>query len=684
VIGDFNQDGHLDIATANDDANSVSALLGDGKGAFAERTDHATGRYPVGIAIGDFNRDGDRDLVTANFEDDSVSVLIGKGDGTFESAMHYPVADGPAAVAVDDFDGDGIEDIATANRSAGTVSILYGSDKGTFVTKVDYAAGSFPTQLLTGDFNQDGNRDLITNGGPSTANVLLGAGSGTFIAASPIPSDAGVSASRLALGDLNRDGKQDLIVATPNGRYSSGTLGVLFGIGDGSFLSMAEYGPGAARVVASGDLNRDGNADLVYSGGGQTLSILSIDADGSPAEESTYPTPAPPEQVVIGDFNDDNLPDVATLDQWGIYILIERVTGGLDYPSSEPVSSTPQNLSLSDLDGDGHLDLALLLYDLSTATASVSVQLGRGNGAFASSSEFPTRYGEDLIEAGDLDGNGTADLVTASGSESGVSVLWDATNTGYSSQMVYATEARADFLALGDLNHDGRQDILVASADYLPAAYSLNVLLNQGNGIFTSTAHHEAASWWTLALADVNHDGNLDLVQTSGEQNGLAVRLGLGDGTFATPTQATASNGSVANDGAVVGDLDGDGNLDLVSPDMSTTYLDVLLGAGDGTFRALAPQLIAENYGPGKLALGDLNGDGKLDVVSNGLVPWVGYQIVVMLGSGDGTFTCATASLVGAGQERFGLGDVNGDSRPDLVVPYSDSKSFTVLLNRPL
>jgi hypothetical protein len=266
-----------------------------------------------------------------------------------------------------------------------------------------------------------------------------------------------------------------------------------------------------------------------------------------------------------------------------------------------------------------------------------------------------------------------------------VSVLWNAGDASYPSLTDYATATSSDFLALGDLDNNGTLDIVAASGTIFSPDSSVTVLLNQGQRNFVSNVSYDAVALGKLALADLNHDGNLDLVQSDGQQYRLAVRLGLGDGTFGPTLQSATNNGGISMYNAVLGDLNGDGNLDLVSPDTCAPFLDVMLGVGDGTFVAVTPQAIAQNFGLGRLALGDLNGDGVLDLVSDNLVEWVGYQMLVMLGAGDGTFTCATASLAsGADDEFFALGDVNGDKRLDLVVPNLDSESFTVLLNQPL
>jgi hypothetical protein len=126
VAGDFNGDGRLDLAVANNFSNSVAVLLGNGDGTFAPPVDYGVPNGPTSVAIGDFNGDGRPDLtVTAG---DAVSILLGNGDGTFSvAATSFVVGDIgsiPAWVAVGDFNGDGRPDLAVANMLSSNVSIL--------------------------------------------------------------------------------------------------------------------------------------------------------------------------------------------------------------------------------------------------------------------------------------------------------------------------------------------------------------------------------------------------------------------------------------------------------------------------------------------------------------------------------------------------------------------------------
>ncbi len=142
AIGDFNGDGHPDLAVPNLSDRTVSVLLGKGDGTFGAQTTYPVGPSPQDVAIGDFNGDGHPDLAAPNFSDGTVSVLLGKGDGTFGAQTTYPVGSGPFGVATGDFNGDGHPDLAVINYSAGTVSVLLSTLSQTGVSNGTQASAS--------------------------------------------------------------------------------------------------------------------------------------------------------------------------------------------------------------------------------------------------------------------------------------------------------------------------------------------------------------------------------------------------------------------------------------------------------------------------------------------------------------------------------------------------------------
>ncbi len=173
VVGNFNNDTFLDIATANYTSNSVSVALGNGVGGFALSVDYTVGVNCRDIATGDLDNDGDFDLVTANFGESTVSILTNNGSGTF-GVTAKTIAPKMNGIAINDFNGDGFYDILASSQTivapANTQSyvyLLYNNGSGAFATPttlgVDYfAVGLQAGSLISGDFNQDGSQDFIS------------------------------------------------------------------------------------------------------------------------------------------------------------------------------------------------------------------------------------------------------------------------------------------------------------------------------------------------------------------------------------------------------------------------------------------------------------------------------------------------------------------------------------------
>ena len=251
----------------------------------------------------------------------------------------------------------------------------------------------------------------------------------------------------------------------------------------------------------------------------------------------------------------------------------------------------------------------------------------------------------------------------------------------FATPSVYSVSDYPSSIGIGDLNGDGQPDLAVANFN----GSSVTVLLNRGDGTFWPGTNYSVDPYpWTVVLADVNGDHKLDLV-TPGEMSGnVVVRLGLGDGTFAPALLSSAlappfSEQLPYPEGLAVGDVNGDGNPDVVLANtagvLGTNWATVILGDGTGHFHS------PTNYvalGGSAVSLADLNGDGKLDMA---IPDGEGSNVSVLLNLGDGSFGPATNFPTG-GQTGYSLltVDVNNDGIPDLVIANNDSQSVSVLL----
>src|ERR1700674_50234 len=257
----FNGDGKLDIVTAN--SSAVVVFLGNGDGTFQPAMASAA-NGTIGIAVGDFNQDGKLDLAIAEFNSVSdVQVLLGNGDGTSHAPMNYPVTAYPTSIAVADFNRDGHLDLAVANggaESGNSVSVLLGKGDGTFQPKADYAVGYDPRAITAADLNGDGSMDIATADYVSgTTSVLLNKGDGTFRPAASYVAGHPYAPFSIAAAPLEPGSKPSLAVATIAGTY------ILVNNGNGTFKAAQGYEPNSTSVVMA-DFNKDGKADLAVAG----------------------------------------------------------------------------------------------------------------------------------------------------------------------------------------------------------------------------------------------------------------------------------------------------------------------------------------------------------------------------------------------------------------------------------
>ena len=324
VAEDFNGDGHIDLAVVNQGDPSVTILFGKGDGTFpnaAPLTDEVlqTGATPSAIVAGDFNSDGHFDLAVTNFGDSTVSVFLNNGNPSATFTAVTPVLQvgtntGPRAIATADFDGDGIPDLAIVNEATNSVSIFLGHNDGTdhgdgtFVEKSPspYTTGQAPFGIAVADFNGDGIQDLaVTNQNSNTISVFLGnagatasTGDGTFQTPA-ITSATGGGPTAIVSGAFAA-GSLDLIVAN----FADNTVSVLVPTaataataGNGSFTSAFTIATANGPIaMAASDFNGDSSPDLaVAAQTGDAISVI-LNSATLATQNQTTQTPYPGSQ----------------------------------------------------------------------------------------------------------------------------------------------------------------------------------------------------------------------------------------------------------------------------------------------------------------------------------------------------------------------------------------------------
>jgi hypothetical protein len=682
VTADFNHDGKLDTAVFayTGSGENVNVIMGNGNGTFQAPVSYAVGGNPQQMLSADFNHDGYPDIAVST--ESGEQILINNGDGTFQSAVTYH-AFGVGAVA--DFNGDGNLDIAVTEYDDGAsnyVDVMLGNGDGTFQTVKKYKGGPCAYQAAAGDLNHDGKIDLIlANGGCGSGpqqnqfTVLLGNGDGSFQA--PVAYSDTASPYQVAVGDFNRDGNLDIaaVVNLGSGGLNNGEVDVYFGNGDGTFTKGRTF-PTASYFggVIVADFNNDGLLDIATADGGN-VSILLGDGDGTFRPTTYYQPAAGFGYMAAGDFKNNGMTDIVTVGNSQISLLLDQPGG--TFHAAQNYQGTPysDNAVLADFNGDGLNDMvsAGTVVKGQNSNTAVTVLLNSGQQGRFKAQPVLTPITSEVnqpifVAAGDFNGDHKTDVAVSLRNLNGnayVTILFgngDGTFTAGASYQVSSGYSGESILAI-DLNNDGILDLVVG------CGYNICVLLGHGDGTFGAPQSYSGTgnvyeSVSGLAIGDVNHDGKLDIVASC--LGIIQILLGNGDGTFQPPTSYSSSH-SKTTYGVALADFNGDGNLDIAVANNVTggngSTVGVLLGNGDGTFQA------QKNYGTGSspssngfnIAVADFDGDGKLDIA----IP-ISSQLCVLHGKGDGSLGPPTT--YGGEGISIAVGVVTSKPGPDLIV----------------
>ncbi|MCG9898535.1 MAG: FG-GAP-like repeat-containing protein, partial [Hydrotalea sp.] len=742
-LGDLDNDGYLDIVVTNNSSNTFSVFHNlstpnnISSASFATKVDFNTGTNPLGLTIADIDGDGKLDVTLVNRANNTVSIFKNTStngvinETSFADKIDFSTGNQPNAVATCDIDGDGKLDIIVANRTANSISVFHNTstngliNSNSLASKVDFTAGSSPLAFAIGDLTGDGKPDIaVANSGSSSVSVfrnksILGVIDNSSLAGQ-LDLTVGIQPLSVIMGDFDGDGKLDLSAPSDVGNTLSlirnnnsnanlaslvtnvGTLSPVFSSNTISYTTSVSNSTSTIVVTPTvSDPNasiqlriNNGTYSTITSGspsnslslnvGENTIDVLVTAQNGStnktysivvtrleppiPTITSFTPLFAKPGDVINisgNNFNPNASGNIVFFDNIRATVISATETS---MQVNVPIGATYAPITI--INSANNLMGQSKVQFIPTFSPVKSVITTND---FGQKQEFETGAEPNKSVVGDLDGDGKLDVVVLNFASYSVSVFRNTSTAGSLSfavkqDILIGSDHDPEDLSLSDLDGDGKLDLIVVNNEsntvsvFRNTSTLSNISFSSRQNFITDVEPN------SVRVGDIDGDGKLDIVTSNRLPNSVSVLRNTSTvGNISFATKLDFSTGGQPQFIAI-GDFNGDSYLDIATANSQTNNVSILRNNSTTGNISFAPKVdFATGNNPIGIAIGDLNEDGNQDLVVANLNQNNFSYLRNTTNSSSISFAAKTDFASNGSPNSISISDLNGDGKPDII-----------------